>query len=88
MSELYQFFALRLRELETLGYSESDMQEYHKWHHPHVLISKLHDPTRFFQVVYNKKKEIIGYFESKQSSDDIHTQVVQWIMVREDYRKY
>jgi len=87
ISELYQFFALRLHELRTFGYPEPDIQEYHKWHHPHVLIEKLHDSTRFFQVVYNKKREIVGYFESKQSMDGIHTQVVQWIMVREDYRK-
>lgn len=87
INELYQFFALRLEEMSKLGWSQEGIRKFHEYHHPHALSDKLQDSSRFFRVVYNEKKEIIGYFKSKQNGVDTQTQVVQWIMVREDCRR-
>lgn len=86
INDLYHFFALRLEEMRKFGWSEEGIREFHGYHHPHVLADRLPDPTRFFRVVYNEKREIVGYFESKRNGTDEHMQVVQWIMVREDCR--
>lgn len=87
INDLYHFFALRLEEMRKFGWSEEGIREFHGYHHPHVLSDRLPDPTRFFRVVYNEKREIVAYFESKQHGIDEHTQVIQWFMVREDYRR-
>lgn len=68
-------------------YSKDDAKLFLDAHHPVEIIEKLQDRKRFFTFSYNESGDMVGYFESRQSSQYSDTQVVQWMFVSEHERR-
>ncbi len=82
------FYSWELYKLaKEQGYSEKLIQKYLSWHTPNELIEKMLDPTRFFRIIRDTDGRIIAYFESKEHSMYKDTQVMQWMLIDEKYRK-
>lgn len=67
--------------------TEEEEKNYIDWHTAESLREKISNPTRFFRLIRDTSGDLIAYFESKQHSQYTDTQVVQWILVDQLYRK-
>ncbi len=84
---MVSFFVNQIGELKRRGLcTEEEEKEQIDWHTIESLRGKISDKKRFFRLIRDSSGKIIVYSESKQNSQYLDIQVVQWVLIDKAFR--
>lgn len=87
IEKMVSFFTEQIASLYDRGLlSQEEHDSYLDWHTQEEFTKKILDTTRFFRILKDGNWAIIGYMESKRHNDHKDIQVVQWMLIKQEYR--